>query len=325
MNRVFLFLLPFLLCLSLSVGKANIYAAAYPYAIHEDAEGGKALMPLIGYLQSHEVEEGETFLQIARKYGLGYKELVRYHPEIDPWLPEKGQMIEIPGKWILPPAKHEEVVINIPEMRLYRFFKEIGLVKSYPVGIGRDSAVTPVGDALVTEMVEDPSWTVPPSAREKYGRGVIPPGENNPLGGYWIGLSKEHMGIHGTNYPWGVGGMVSRGCIRLYPEHISQFFKEVETGTRVEIIYEPVKIGIRDNLVYMEVHPDVYGLIPDLEIHAWELIKSRDLGSWVDFSMVNRCLEEQKGVPVPVGKKPSGASTFVFEAEGFGNVKQQED
>ncbi len=320
-----MFLLPILLCLSLSAGQTHIHAAAYPYRIIEDAEGGKALMPVIGYFQSHEVGEGQTFLQIARKYGLGYRQLARYHPEIDPWIPEEGLKIEIPGKWILPPTRHEEVVVNIPEMRLYRFFREISLVKTYPVGIGKDGAVTPVVEARVTDMVVDPSWTVPPSAREKYGRRVILPGENNPLGGFWIGLSEEHMGIHGTNYPWGVGGMVSRGCIRMYKEHIRQFFKEVETGTKVEIIYEPVKIGVRDNLVYMEVHPDVYGLIPDFKDHARELIKSRGLDSRVDPAMVNRCLEEQKGVPVPVGTRLSGTSPSVFDAEGFGNIKQKED
>ncbi len=279
---------------------ASISAAAYPYQIHGNANGETELMPVVGFIDSHRVQEGQTLLEIARQHGLGYNEIVLYHPEIDPWMPEEGRKIGIPGKWVLPPTKHQEVVINIPEMRLYRFFQDVNMVRTYPIGIGRAGFDTPVKETRVVQRVEDPSWTVPPDAIERYGTGVLPPGPDNPLGDYWVGLSESQLGIHGTNVPWGIGRKVSRGCIRLYPEHIERFYQETEIGTRVEIIYEPVKIGVRGELIFLEVHPDIYGRISDMEAHAWEIIEEKGLKDRVDPQKVSRGLEEKRGVPVPV-------------------------
>jgi len=44
---------------------------------------------------------------------------------------------------------------------------------------------------------------------------VIQPGPRNPVGLVWIGLSKEHYGIHGTPDPSRIGHTFSHGCIRL--------------------------------------------------------------------------------------------------------------
>ena len=286
----------------IAIGPATAVAdaAAYPYT--KPAGDGKNPMPVIGFIDTHRVEEGQTIHNIARIYGLGYNQMVLYHPDIDPWLPDVGKTIDIPSKWILPPNRLEEVVINIPEMRLYRFFKEHEMVKTYPIGIGREGFNTPIVEASVADRIEQPSWTVPASAREAHGRKVVPPGPDNPLGDYWVGLSIRHIGIHGTNFPWGVGRRVSYGCIRLYPEHIEQFYRETRPGTRVEIIYEPVKVGTRGNAIFLEVHPDVYERIDDMEAHAWSLLQEMGLNGAVDPEMVSRVVAEQKAVPVPVNR-----------------------
>lgn len=75
------------------------------------------------------------------------------------------------------------------------------------------------------------------------------------LGGY---------GIHGTNLPSSIGGAVSHGCIRMYPEHIRRLFDRVATGTSVRIEYEPVKVGYADGIAYMTAYPDVYGRVDRL-------------------------------------------------------------
>jgi L,D-transpeptidase ErfK/SrfK len=297
-SRYFLLIVLFALKM---VTPATVHGVAYPYWIMHKA-GYESLMPVIGFMDSHKVEEKQTLLEIARKHGLGYNQIVSYHPEVDPWLPEKGIKIDIPTKWILPPTRHEEVVINIPEMRLYRFFKEYGIVRTYPIGIGREGFDTPEVETLVKERIKSPSWTVPPRSYDRYGRRVMPPGPDNPLGDYWIGLSINHIGIHGTNFPWGVGRRVSQGCIRMYPEHIDQFYKEAKPGTKVEIIYAPVKVGIRNGLVFLEVHPDIYGRLPDMASHAWQLIEDSGVGKAVDPGKVRNCVEEKKGVPTIVSR-----------------------
>ena len=39
----------------------------------------------------------DTLVEIARRYGLGYEEMVRANPKVDPWLPGEGTAIVIPG------------------------------------------------------------------------------------------------------------------------------------------------------------------------------------------------------------------------------------
>src|SRR5207244_346637 len=44
---------------------------------------------------------------------------------------------------------------------------------------------------------------------------TIRPGPNNPVGSFWIGLSAEGYGIHGTSNPSTVSKAESHGCVRL--------------------------------------------------------------------------------------------------------------
>ncbi|MCF8025418.1 MAG: L,D-transpeptidase family protein [Desulfobacteraceae bacterium] len=258
-------------------------------------------MNVIGFMQPHVIKKSETLLDIAREYGLGYNEIALLYPDMDSWAPPKGEKIDIPSVWILPPARHEGVVINIPEMRLYRFIPRQKLVKTYPIGIGRQGFKTPLTDTRVAALIRHPDWTVPPDMREKLGRAIVPPGPANPLGDYWIGLAIDNIGIHGTNFPWGIGRRVSHGCLRMYPEHIKSFFYEVEVGTGVEIVYKPVKVGIRDDKIFVEIHPDIHDIIPDMYKHAESLLKERELLTGVDHKRLYRAVAEENGVPAPVG------------------------
>jgi hypothetical protein len=83
-------------------------------------------MTVIGRMVVHTVKTGETLLDIARNYGLGFSELKAYHPEKDPWLLEEGSQLQIPSLWIVPETKHRAIVVNVPEMRLYRFHSKTG-------------------------------------------------------------------------------------------------------------------------------------------------------------------------------------------------------
>lgn len=281
-------------------------SASFPYSFAAGPAETASERSVAGFFQYHTVGYRETLLDIARDYGLGYNEIVLYYPDIDPWVPKADTRLTVPSRWVLPPTQYEEVVINIPEMRLYLFMKKIGMVKTYPLGLGREGFETPVGSYRVVTQQKNPTWMPPPSAWEEYGKTPVLPGPDNPLGDYWVGLSAKHIGIHGTNRPWGVGRLVSRGCIRMYPEHISQFYKEVSIGARVEVIYEPVKVGIENGLIYLEVHPDIYERIPDLYHHTEALIKQKGLWEHVQQDEVIRCVEEKNGVPFPVGSVMKG-------------------
>src|SRR5665213_2851812 len=56
------------------------------------------------HIQTH---YSDTLVEIARHYGLGYEEIARANPKVDPWLPGEGTDIVIPGRHILPPGNHD--------------------------------------------------------------------------------------------------------------------------------------------------------------------------------------------------------------------------
>src|ERR1700737_5173792 len=96
----------------------------------------------------------DTLLDIARRYSLGYEEIIRANPGVDMWLPGEGTDILLPGRRILPPGPHEGIVVNLPEHRLYYYPKprkgHSPTVITYPVSIGRMDWHSPLGQ---TEIV----------------------------------------------------------------------------------------------------------------------------------------------------------------------------
>lgn len=283
------------------VWKSVAFAGAFEYRLPDQRTAPATWNTLVGFAQVHTVGKNETLLDIARLYGLGFNEIELFHPGADPWIPEPGSDLAVPTEWILPLTKHQGIVINLPEMRLYRFFPRIRAVKTYPVGIGEQAGKTPEGTCWVVDRNVDPIWFVPASLREKYEVSMIPPGLENPLGKYWLGLSRKGYGIHGTNFAWCVGRAVSNGCIRLYPEHIEQLFRETPAGTWVEIVYEPVKVGFRRGEIFVEVHPDLYGRIHRMEEYAVQRLQESVSLRCVSMERLRTALEECNGVPVAVG------------------------
>lgn len=257
---------------------------------------------IIGKSQVYKVENGESLIEIARKFNLGYNEIVAANPDIDPFLPPIGAIVKIPTTWILPEvALYDGIVINLSEMRLYYFYR-LGskeFVKTFPIGIGREGYETPVGQFKIVQKLENPSWYVPASIRAEKPElpSVVPPGPDNPLGTHALRLSLNTYLIHGTNKPWGVGRRVSHGCIRLYPEDIPVLFGLVKNGVRVEIVRQPIKIGIKDNRVFIEVHED------DLDTHfndASALIAKKNLLPLIDSNKLYRALRKKSGEPLDI-------------------------
>jgi lipoprotein-anchoring transpeptidase ErfK/SrfK len=93
------------------------------------------------------------------------------------------------------------------------------VIVQYPATTGSEHDPLPLGDWVVTNIVRNPPFFYNPSlfwdAEPGDSKAKIAPGPNNPVGLVWIGLSKEHYGIHGTPEPSTVGHAASHGCIRL--------------------------------------------------------------------------------------------------------------
>lgn len=268
------------------------------------------VQPIIGYRVSHVVGSKETFLKIARNYSLGYNEMVDLYPQYDPWLPPEGQRFTLPTVRILPDTKREDIVINIAELRLYYYHKRNGIpmVTTFPISIGTPESQTPLGHYHIASKTVNPTWTVPPSLRYKYTFRSLPPGPDNPLGKYWLGLSIRAYGIHGTNIAWSVGRTITQGCIRMYPEDIERFFDMVTMGTKVNLVYQPIKTARYGNRVYIEVHKDVYSKYLDLYSLASEVLSDKDLWPLVDRNKLEIALRGKSGVPVDITNNALRAS-----------------
>jgi L,D-transpeptidase ErfK/SrfK len=255
---------------------------------------------VVGSPMKHRVQEKETLLDIATEYGLGFNELADLYPQLDPWLSPEGMELVIPSQWILPDTKEEGIVINIAELRLYYFLKGIRMIKTCPIGIGDQGWHTPLGIFRIGSKRIRPTWFVPPSLQAKYGVKTVPAGPDNPLGDYYMALDGTDYGIHGTNFPWAVGRLVTHGCIRLYPEDIEQLFNLVPVGTPVEIIYEPVKFGFSSGRIYVEVHQDIYHKIDNFMEYGWQRLMEKDLARMVDPDKFQEAIRRKDGLPVDV-------------------------
>ncbi|MBR9870334.1 MAG: L,D-transpeptidase family protein [Gammaproteobacteria bacterium] len=213
---------------------------------------------LAGDLQVFTTAYEDTFAGIGNELALGYLELVKANPGIDPWLPGEGTQITLPRMYVLPDSAREGIVINLAEYRLYYFTG--GGVQVYPVGVGTEDNPSPLTNAKVTMPLESPAWYPPASIRAEYEASgdylprMIPPGPDNPLGTHALMLSEKGYLIHGTNKKFGVGMAVSHGCFRMYNEDISRFAYQVSKGTPVQVIREPVKVGLSGGEIWLEVH-----------------------------------------------------------------------
>src|SRR3569833_1204217 len=95
----------------------------------------------------------DTLLDIARRYSLGYEEIIRANPAVDMWLPGEGTDILLPGRRILPPGPREGLVVNLPEHRLYYCPKgkkgQHHLVITCAVSIGKMDWKSPLGETSI--------------------------------------------------------------------------------------------------------------------------------------------------------------------------------
>ena len=76
---------------------------------------------MFGDVETITTHNEDTLPDLARRYGLGYEEILRANPGVDTWLPGEGTPVVIPGQRLLPAGPREGIVINLPEHRLYYF------------------------------------------------------------------------------------------------------------------------------------------------------------------------------------------------------------
>lgn len=262
---------------------------------------------------------GDVLADIARRFDIGYTEMLAANPGVDPWSPGVGRQLTIPSLYILPDAPRRGIVINLAERRLYYFPADGHTVQTYPIGIGAIGFTTPLSTTRVVRKEPNPVWYPPPSIRaEQPGLPAeIGPGPDDPLGAFALRLGWKNYLIHGTNKPDGVGRNVSHGCIHLYPEDIERLFHSVAVGTPVRVISQSAAAAwLGDGGLYLEVHPskeqadqidtdqrvtrEAPAGLQDIVVQA--AVQYADA---VDWDAVERAGMQRTGLPVAVAKQPS--------------------
>lgn len=284
-----------------SAGAAEDRRALTAYSL----EGETAT--LIGEARAYEPAKGETFLDIAKRFDLGYNEMVSANRSSDPWVPDRDEALVIPTRWLLPDVRREGIILNIPELRIYYFRDGGRSVITVPVGLGREDWKTPQGTFRIRGKTVNPTWNIPESIRKErieedgFSEYSIPGGSpDNPLGKYRLELTLPSYGIHGSNKEWGVGMLVSHGCLRLYNEDIATLFPIIPVGTPGQFVYQPVKVGMHRGRVLVEVDDDIYGFRPASHRDATELLAKRGWLDRVDPALLEAALESRSGVPTDV-------------------------
>jgi L,D-transpeptidase ErfK/SrfK len=219
---------------------------------------------IVGGVFTYVVKKGDSLLSIGARFGVEAEVLARANGIAKQDYLYVGQKLKIDNRHLVPVKRAEGILINIPQRMLY-LFRAGRIVAYYPVALGRPSWPTPTGRFVILNKAVNKEWIVPQSVQEEMrreGHAVltrVPPGPDNPLGKYWLGLSLPGYGIHSTIYPQSLYQFRTHGCIRLHPEDAEALFLETKEGDRVEIIYRPVIVE-RDaeGRVWLEVHRDVY-------------------------------------------------------------------
>ncbi|MEA2918250.1 MAG: hypothetical protein QOJ15_10331 [Bradyrhizobium sp.] len=117
------------------------------------------------------------------------------------------------------------------------------LIAFFPATVGSEEKPTPSGNLKVVSADAHPNYRYNPDYKFKGVKSkeafTIKPGPNNPVGSYWIGLSAEGFGIHGTPNPSKVSKSESHGCIRLTNWDVSLLGSNIKKGTPVVFVDEP--------------------------------------------------------------------------------------
>jgi L,D-transpeptidase ErfK/SrfK len=295
---------------------------------------------IVGYVQKTTIGKDDTLPDIARRFDVGYEEILTANPGVDPWLPGVGREVVVPTQFILPAAPHEGVVVNVAAMRIFYYPPhkkgEPQTVYTHPIGIGKVGWKTPEGTTKIVSRQKDPVWVVPKSVREEHQENgeklpaKVPAGPDNPLGAYEFRLGWPSYLIHGTNKPYGVGMRSSHGCMRLYPEDIAVFFDLIPIGTKVTVVNQPYLFGWRDGTLYLQAYTvmeddsrnwtkDRTRLLAKL-LHPKERGKIAQHDDEIDWQRVGDLAHAPRAVPVPVTGGHDGVDGVIAQGVLVENI-----
>jgi lipoprotein-anchoring transpeptidase ErfK/SrfK len=208
------------------------------------------------------------------------------------------------------------ITVDIPAFRLtlWQNGKE---VRTYEIGIGRNSFPLPVGEREATGIIWNPEW-IPPDSSWVEENEDVEPGERieaddtrNPLGKMKIPLGGAIL-IHEAAKPSDIGRLVSHGCVRMLTEDIFDLAEKMIRArslpvTRAQI--EQAKMSTErlsvklDPPVWVDINYDtevveggVLHLFPDVynrSLNHIDALRQELIGSGVDSALLDEQMLRQ--------------------------------
>ena len=187
----------------------------------------KAKMKWLGF---ESPEEG-----LGEKFHCSPKLLAELNPRGK--LDTAGERIAVPNVRHAAVRAASRVVVSKSKRTVIAYGARDKELAQYPASIGGPHDPLPIGRWTITSVVHYPWFNYNPelfwNPDPKKATAILPPGPRNPVGTVWIGLSKEHYGIHGTPDPGHIRHGESAGCIRLTNWDVDDLSHMVRRGTPV--------------------------------------------------------------------------------------------
>lgn len=183
--------------------------------------------------------------RIAERFHAAEQFIHTLNSEFDFVHAKTGQVLNVPNVNIPRTTEKASVVrVKLSRKIIVAYGDRDQIVGFFPCSIGKDKERRPVGALKVNAVAPNPNFTWDPTvftdspeSQTITSKLIIPPGPNNPVGTYWIGLSQQGYGIHGTPKPEEIGKTESHGCFRLANWNVETLATMIENGTPV--IIEP--------------------------------------------------------------------------------------
>jgi len=262
---------------------------------------------LSGNIFEYTVQAGDSLAKISARYGVSSTVLARENGLKPNAALTPEQKLQIDNRHIVPDALGADLLINLPQRMLY-FYQDGQLKLTFPVALGKPTWPTPTGEFTVKNKIANKTWIVPISIQEEMrreGKAVkthVPPGPNNPLGKYWLGLSLSGIGIHGTTAPASIYRFQSHGCIRLHPDDIEVLFNQIEPEATGNIIYAPLLLAESEGRIFIEAHQNIY---KNQRAYQKLDVSLKSLEQWandamlterIDWERAKQVLEQRDGI-----------------------------
>ena len=148
-----------------------------------------------------------------------------------------GERITVPNVRRAAVRQALRVVVSKSKRTLIAYGAGGRELAQFPATVGGPHDPLPIGHWTITSVLHYPWFNYDPerfwNPNSKLAKAVLPPGPNSPAGAAWIGISKEHYGIHGTPDPGHIRHGESAGCIRMTNWDVDSLSRIVRRGTPI--------------------------------------------------------------------------------------------